>query len=536
MFILLVCSSLAGNAQIPTKLSPVDTYNYVVGTQTIGASYQFTKETRLVETARAILAMGSNTIKLSLVAEPGMDPKPRSLAEVAERSPSAKILFQIPFMNYLMWVSPLSSPVGGAFDPRRLEAERREVYELTCYLLRTYNGTGKSFYLGNWEGDWLLTHTNPEYEPTTEEVRNMINWANTRQKAVDDARRDTTHAKVNVYYYVEVNRVWDARKGMARVVNKVLPEVNPDFVSYSSYDSQYGDIEKTYAQALDYIETQLKPKADISGKRVFIGEYGMPQMENGANAQDTLARHVMRAGLRWGCPFVLYWEMYNNEVTSDGLQRGFWLIDNQGVKQPVYQTHHGFYKKARSYVATFYSRNKRVPTRVEFGRASLQWLPVGEPIKPGGPIAQGSPFVDELTDLKKVYSYTPDLNFDSSNPDLFEGRTLRLRRGGENTPQNIIYRGNGIVRFSITAYDIGGFTGTGGAKVRVYASKDAKSWVEVPGKQEAAPTKSGWERVMLTPLKDITPPAAYLKIEMRDDPTVYSPQLGGVWLFTKGLK
>ncbi len=50
---------------------------------------------------------------------------------------------------------------------------------------------------------------------------------------------------------------------------------------------------------------------------------------------DLLARHVMRAGLKWGCPFVLYWEMYNNEVTPDGRQRGFWLIDDHGIKQPV---------------------------------------------------------------------------------------------------------------------------------------------------------------------------------------------------------
>ena len=46
--------------------SPRDTYNYVIGTQTIGAAYQFTKEPKLVETARAILAMGSSTLKFSL--------------------------------------------------------------------------------------------------------------------------------------------------------------------------------------------------------------------------------------------------------------------------------------------------------------------------------------------------------------------------------------------------------------------------------------------------------------------------------------
>jgi hypothetical protein len=39
----------------------------VLGTQSIGATYQFTQESLLVETARAILDMGSN---LTLLADP----------------------------------------------------------------------------------------------------------------------------------------------------------------------------------------------------------------------------------------------------------------------------------------------------------------------------------------------------------------------------------------------------------------------------------------------------------------------------------
>src|SRR5271157_1618604 len=140
-----------------------------------------------------------------------------------------------------MWVSPLSASGGGPFAAARLSAERQEIHDLANHLLRVYNGTGKSFYLGNWEGDWLLTHTDPNSAPTTEEVQSMIHWANTRQQAVDDARRDTPHANVHIYYYVEVNRVRDAMNGKVRVANKVLPRTNPDFVSYSSYDAQNGD-------------------------------------------------------------------------------------------------------------------------------------------------------------------------------------------------------------------------------------------------------------------------------------------------------
>ncbi len=41
-------------------------YNYIIGTQTIGAKYKFTNETNLVETAKAIRAMGSNLLKMSM--------------------------------------------------------------------------------------------------------------------------------------------------------------------------------------------------------------------------------------------------------------------------------------------------------------------------------------------------------------------------------------------------------------------------------------------------------------------------------------
>ena len=80
---------------------------------------------------------------------------------------------------------------------------------------------------------------------------------------------------------------------------------------------------------------------------MFIGEYGFPADRYTPQEQDTLSRRVMRIGLEWGCPFALYWEMYNNEV-RDGRQRGFWLIDNEGRKQPIYFTLQKYYEERPS--------------------------------------------------------------------------------------------------------------------------------------------------------------------------------------------
>lgn len=144
-------------------------------------------------------------------------------------------------------------------------------------------------------------------------------------------------------------------------------------VSYSAYDSLLPDPQQKLPPALDYLQSQLQPKDRLSGKRVFIGEYGFPADRYSPREQDELSRRVMRTGLSWGCPFVLYWEMYNNEV-RDGRQHGFWLIDDKGRAQPVYFTLQQYYRRARIWVSDFLLHRQRFPTATEFGPAAVQWL------------------------------------------------------------------------------------------------------------------------------------------------------------------
>ena len=241
-------------------------------------------------------------------------------------------------------------------------------------MLTRYRGSGKTFYLGNWEGDWHLLHTDPEHVPSDDEILRMIDWVNTRQRAVDDAKREAAPEGVNVFYYLEVNRVADAMAGRPRVANLVLPHTPVDYVSYSSYDAIHGDIEADLPRALDYLAAQMPPRPSASpGRRVFIGEYGFASVSYGAEKQEALSRRVLQAALRWGCPFALYWEMYNNEV-NDGVQQGYWLIDDDGNRQPAYWTHRRFLEQARDYVADILARESRRPTREEFRDAALGWL------------------------------------------------------------------------------------------------------------------------------------------------------------------
>ena len=354
----------------PTPLSPVDRFNYVVGTQTIGASYQFTEKPRLLEMAEVIRDLGSSVIKLSLNWDKQRGPKPegiQTLRDVAVRDPVINTILAMPFAYYVLWAYPV-----GKSDSDSVERDE-QLYDLGCHLLKVYSGTGKTFYLGHWEGDWELRgRAGSREDPKPSAIATKIQWLNRRQHAVDDAKKDTPHRDVNVYCYAEVNLVRDAMSGRPAMTNEVIPHTKIDFVSYSAYDTT-NEHTAGLPEALDFIETHLPPKPGIPGKRVWVGEYGYPAERFSPQQQDARTREVLKAGLKWGCPFVLFWELYNNEVENDK-QRGFWLIDDKGAKQPVYYTHQRLCQWGRRYVAEQINSNGRAPSFEDYRIAAAEFL------------------------------------------------------------------------------------------------------------------------------------------------------------------
>lgn len=403
-FFVIVFPLLGVAGEQSSKESPssrrVEMVNYVLGTQTIGIKYKFTKETGLVETARRIHEMGSTILKFSMTRrymEKDRYSLPRnesiqSLVDLAGVEPSVKAVLDMPFAYYHIWVYPFAHDdnawVDGLSEKERDE-EYEEVYALVSYLMKTYRGTGKTFFLGHWEGDWYLSY-NPSDEVTATKILGMIEWLNIRQKAIDDAKRDMKSSDVTVYHYTEVNLVQKGMKGGKCLVNDVLPHTAMDYVSYSSYDTIYphmGDVGRPLHDALDYIESKLPPKVGIQGKRVFIGEYGYSlERAKTPQKQDFYARDVCRAALEWGCPFVLYWEMYCNE-NPEGKHRGFWLIDDENRKQPFYFTLRSYYEDMKRIVAEFKEEHRRLPTDNELRRKAVEILKKdgSEPVGPANP-------------------------------------------------------------------------------------------------------------------------------------------------------
>jgi len=383
---LFLCLAVTGATGAPPKAEPIDTFNYVLGTQTIGIRYHFTEKTGLVETAQRIREMGSNLLKISMgrrysgsaYSLPKRDDV-KSLVGLARNEPSFRTVLDMPFAYYHIWAECFSSGRwGDGLSEQERKREYEELYALAAYLLERYKGTGKTFFLGHWEGDWLLLRSfDRKRDPSGQAVKGMIEWLNVRQKAIDDAKRDAKGSGVHLYHYTEVNLVRKGMTGGTCLVNNVLPHTNVDYVSYSSYDTtnpHAGDTGKALRAALDYIEAKLPPKAGIRGKRIFIGEYGFPlEKSRTPQMQDRYARDVCRAALEWGCPFVLYWQMYCNE-NAKGTHRGFWLIDDKNRKQPFYHTMSSYFTRTKRFVAEFKKQHGRLPNDDEFRRKAVEFL------------------------------------------------------------------------------------------------------------------------------------------------------------------
>jgi len=162
-------------------------------------------------------------------------------------------------------------------------------------------------------------------------------------------------------------------QGGVSLTNNVLPQVHPDLVSYSAYDSlkHLGELPKV----LDYIESKLRPKpgAGLGGKRVFIGEYGFSAAEMTEDERVRKSRELIRTAVDWGCPLVLCWQMYNNEFLN-GREKGWWLIDDQRRKTPLWEFHQRIYQDARRSMAAA-MRERGGPPSFEQYRRFLLALP-----------------------------------------------------------------------------------------------------------------------------------------------------------------
>ncbi len=317
----------------------------VLGVTHVAGKYHLTEKGFLEEGADQIAALGARVIKLYLTVPPRQYPfntkwpEAKTPVDLA-RTPPYRAVFAKPFSTYLL----TTYATGRGWHYWRSgvsEAEARDeteqFYRLTRYLLREYRGDAKTFVLQHWEGDWALRgSTRRDVDPSERAIAGMIRWLRARQAGVDRARSEVGQDGVRVFHAAEVNLVRIAmEEERPTVVNRVLPHAPVDLVSYSAWETQ--DDPRLFRRALDYIAQRAPDRQPFGARNVYIGEFGLPENDRPAEQLRRVIPGVIDTALDWGCPYVVYWQLYCNEARRQPVRhnddvRGFWLIRPDGSK------------------------------------------------------------------------------------------------------------------------------------------------------------------------------------------------------------
>ena len=149
------------------------------------------------------------------------------------------------------------------------------------------------------------------------------------------------------------------------MVNRVLPHLNVDYVSYSAYDLMQCSAERI-REIIAAIQAALQPKEGIPTPRIWIGEIGMPQeMCGDGEAHARVNLDLMRKLLDCPVMCILYWQIYCNERNPDGTCRGFWLIDDQNRETPLYRALEALIAEEKQFALHFKQTQNRLPTSEE---------------------------------------------------------------------------------------------------------------------------------------------------------------------------
>ncbi len=361
-----------------------------LGVTQINQQYFFGTEPCILQGAeRALNELGSKTYKFYL--SPNYDvyyaynmnwPQERygSPLELV-RDPSMKALTDMDFNTFYIGTYIFNSSVIVDDDPdspnfgktlnkyatywyhgisqEQKDEEYRSLYELTYYLCTEYAGTDKTFVLQNWEGDWsTMMRPNPETNPSSAVFQRMIEWANIRQDAVNDARNAAAArlaqqgtAPAHVYHALEVNLVGKAVAGGATVTNNVIPYTYCDYYTYSCYDTQ--DSEDGFRAALQHLKTKAAgnlyaaKNGTLGGSRVTIGEYGGPINSYGEKRVAAIMERVISVAREQEYDHVFHWQFYcdgrkvaGQPVVKDDDVMGYYMITPTGKKTIAWNTYY----------------------------------------------------------------------------------------------------------------------------------------------------------------------------------------------------
>lgn len=216
-------------------------------------------------------------------------------------------------------------------DPANRQAVIQEYADLTFALYQSQNGSGKTFVIASWEADnqaycgsFYGYYTNPVFRATcgsiasrNDTVAAITQWFLARQAGIVSGRAaaeaagytgvtvaDGIEFNMNsLTYLYQVDGVT-----LRTILRDVVPVVQPAFVLYSSYDSQFrGRMEQDLRQIQDWL-VQVAPPS-----RLAIGEVGFAR--HGIDGTDVFRTvETVRAVQRVNLPFAILWEAYDTNA------------------------------------------------------------------------------------------------------------------------------------------------------------------------------------------------------------------------------
>jgi cellulose/xylan binding protein with CBM9 domain len=333
--ILMMC--MAGAMLASPCFSKDDLVRSHVGICHVNGKYHFTDKPFLVEGGDAIQAIGSKAIKVWLT------PEDHDLLKLIQTEPYQQ-LFAMPFEVYALETQRYSYLDFRKITPEDLKAEEVALYDLTKYLLEKYQGSGKTFILQNWEGDYYL-HSSMDLsgQVSGETFQKVALWFNARQDGVDRARKEKVYKDVNVYHAAEANHIITNMQGQPCLVNDVFPNTHCDLYSYSCYETQYDP--RAIVAALRYLRSKAPDSTAFGDYNVMLGEFGWAENKTPAPEICAKMEDVIAVVVREKIPYAFYWQLYCNEwakgeVKSPTAQdlKGFWLIRPDRSIAPMYET------------------------------------------------------------------------------------------------------------------------------------------------------------------------------------------------------
>ena len=309
----------------PTLPRAAKTYNELLGVTHVGGFYSFSGLPYMEEGVDAIADMGIRTLGIWM---PGSEISPdgsgavtgSTLKQYAQSSVYQKLFLDNRFNTYLLTVYTRSNEgynvFGGDFNSPVNQTvynnEKNEIHDLAFYLSTTY--PTKTFILKTWEGDWTVQGNydinGPNAIPTERNIEAMINWQNARHDGLVQARNE---AKINnIFDAIEFNLVrkcdingQNCRSDLPGVLNSVVPYVNQDIVSYSSYQTTLTDDYNAIINDIKFI----KSRPGFNNRPLIFSEFATGNL---GTASANRLRTQAKAMLDGGIVLAVYWEIFDN--------------------------------------------------------------------------------------------------------------------------------------------------------------------------------------------------------------------------------